>query len=122
MPGAAAANLEEVWALCAEFLSKHRVASRFANLKLSTFANTVHPHVDYPKLKGKAAEMKSLGPALHNILRMKMDGLNQTHRQVELASRCCASTDTVLDDNRDVTRLLKLQGNFKTTFSISYHC
>ena len=105
MPGIAAANLEEVWRLCLEFFSQHRVTSRFANLKLSMFVNTVHPHVDYPKLKGKAAEMRSLGPALHHVWCNKMDGSILIHRQVELALRCCADIDTILDDNRDVVKL-----------------
>ena len=105
MPGIAAANLEEVWRLCLEFFSRHRVTSRFANLKLSMFVNTVHPHVDYPKLKGKAAEMRSLGPALHHVWCNKMDGSIAIHRQVELALRCCADIDTILDDNRDVVKL-----------------
>ena len=81
------------------------MTSRFANLKLSMFVNTVHPHVDYPKLKGKAAEMRSLGPALHHVWCNKMDGSILIHRQVELALRCCADIDTILDNNRDVVKL-----------------
>ena len=49
--------------------------------------------------------MRSLGPALHHVWCNKMDGSSLIHRQGELALRCCADIDQILDDNRDVVKL-----------------
>eukprot|EP00959_Pyramimonas_sp_CCMP1952_P474014 9502732-Pyramimonas_sp.AAC.1 len=71
----------------------------FSRLKLSMFTNPKAPRNDFPKLKGKAAEIKHLLPALAWVWRYWMDEDDASHRHIELGLRMSARIDAILSDN-----------------------
>ena len=62
---------------------ENKVADYYNNLKISMFVPVKKAKTEYPKLKGRAVEVRSLGPALLKI--WKDLNLNETcHLQVKL--------------------------------------
>ena len=59
--------MREVFAGIQAYYREHGVTSRFGKIKVSMFVNTERPHADYPKLKGKANEIRHLTPALLEV-------------------------------------------------------
>ena len=56
-----------IFDLVKDYYSRNGISSRFANLKLSMFLNPTRPHADYPRLKGKANEIRHFIPALRHV-------------------------------------------------------
>jgi hypothetical protein len=71
----------------------------YRTLNLAMFTNPRSPGEAFPRLKGKAAEIRSLGPALLATWGHYMDQGNLQHRQVRTALRCSCTMDEVLDRN-----------------------
>ena len=67
MPGSAAANMARIWSLVSEFYSEHAVPTQFSNLTLSSFCQPDKHAADYPRLKGRGAEVKHLTKPLWSI-------------------------------------------------------
>jgi hypothetical protein len=61
-------NLDYVFGLIEQYYRDHNYSSRrlstYKCLKFGMFTNAKYPHASYPVLKGKAAEIHHLGPAL----------------------------------------------------------
>jgi hypothetical protein len=64
------------------------------------FCDPASPHKTFPKLKGKAAEVKHIMPALLWAWRKVMDG-SDLHNQVELLLQCSVFMDDAMDSNKD---------------------
>ena len=67
MPHGASRNMGELWEHISAFYAEHLTATQFSHLNLSSFHRPDKPAKDYPKLKGKGAEVKCLVPALLHI-------------------------------------------------------
>jgi len=66
MAGTPAQNIQRVWELILEKYTEQRTPTQFSALQLSSFINVAKHNTEYPRLKGKAAEIKHLAlPLLH---------------------------------------------------------
>ena len=54
----ASSNMDTLWEFTTTFYSEHSVANRFGNLNIKSFTDPQAPTKDFPKLKGKGAELK----------------------------------------------------------------
>jgi hypothetical protein len=103
MPGTAETNLSEVWDMMLAFYKAHPVGSdRFNRIKLSMFtssdsSNPRNPKFKFPKLKGRAIEVKHLGHPLMHVFQQKMDSESPVHKQLLLALKASCAMEEVLD-------------------------
>jgi len=102
LPNSPEANLQVVWSEAKRHLQQHGEANRFNNLKLSMFVN----EGGFPKLKGRAIEIRNLGPPLVEIWSNRMDGASPVHKQVRLALKASCAFDDVMDRSRHLNKLL----------------
>ena len=91
-PGTAEENTQALWEQLQGWYREHRCHNRFQNLRLSMFEKEAH----YPRLKGKAAEIRSLVPALRDIAG-ELLGASRTHRAIKLALGASATMEEILD-------------------------
>ena len=78
---------------------------RFQNLKLSMFTDPASPRTSFPKLKGRATEIRHLGPSLLRLWSEKMDQNSATHKQVRLALKASCAFEEVLGAHKTSVRL-----------------
>jgi hypothetical protein len=95
LPGDANDNLQVVTEMLKRAYRELHSASRFGTLRFSMFESADH----FPKLKGKANELRHLGPALLKVVEGVMDSADRTHRQVRLALRCSCRLEALLDEH-----------------------
>lgn len=69
------------------------------------FSNTESPHMHYPKLKGRAAELRHLGRPLLLLWRKWMDRGDIQHKQIEIALDCSARMEEIVSGDLDKFRL-----------------
>ncbi len=84
-----------------EYYKDNPCSDKYQNITLSMFTDPARPRKTFPVLKGKAAEVKHLMPALLWAWRRSMDGRNPQHEQVELLLRCTVYLDECMDIHRD---------------------
>ena len=60
LPHTPQANVEQIWAELCEGYVKHRSGTQFSSLTLSSFCDPDKPHREFPKLRGRGAEVKDL--------------------------------------------------------------
>jgi hypothetical protein len=80
-------NLCTVWGAISGYYSHNRVVDTFRNMKLSMFTDPAAPRNTYPKLKGRAAEVKRLGPALLHVWERWGNAGDRIHQQVRAGLR-----------------------------------
>jgi hypothetical protein len=78
------------------FYKGNKYPGHFTNMKLSMFRS---PGDTYPKLKGKAAEVRKLGPALLHVFEKHMQSPKMQHKQIRLALRCSCRMEEIVDDH-----------------------
>jgi hypothetical protein len=105
--GSAEENLTTVWSDVLEYYLDNPNPNRFTTILLSMFTDAQQPCESFPKLKGKAAEVKALVPAVLFVWRKYMRRENDIHRFVELGLQMSAKIDQIIDETR---RLFALQG------------
>jgi hypothetical protein len=67
LPGRPAENMEVLWQeMCHEY-SRQGIKAQFSSLGISMFCDPKAPHASYPRLKGRAAEVKWLVPVLNAL-------------------------------------------------------
>ena len=95
MPGTPAANLQHILEE-AKRLEQH--PNMFGSLSLGMFLEKKEsPHLHYPKLKGKAAEVKAFLRPLCQIWQANRNPTMQVHLQIELALQSSLSLDEIAD-------------------------
>ena len=89
MSGTPTENMKAAWASICAFYRLHRTNTQFSNMRLSSF----HEAREYPKLKGKGAEIKDLTPALLELWMEHSNPREQQHRLISgmLQSQCVAN-------------------------------
>ena len=103
--GDAADAMTEIWKLLDAYFKEHRVSDRFKRLQVSMFCNASAPSSKFPKLKGRAAEVKSLAAALLHVFELKMDHGCLQHRQIRLALRMSARMEELLVEHKREIKL-----------------
>ena len=87
------------------FRQECKVTCRFGNLKLSMFTDPTKPRAAFPKLKGRAAEIRHLGPALLHFWEQRMDPASPQHKMVHMALKASCAIETILDAYPRAVRL-----------------
>jgi len=93
MPGTRSDNLIQVWG---EIKIQYRLlgtSCQFTNMKESMFRKAN----EFPKLKGRAAEIRHLGRPLWHVFQAHMDNAQEVHRWVSLGLKYSVALEEILD-------------------------
>ena len=94
-PGSARAKLSQFWDLCKEHYRAHPDPNAYKLISLNMLLTNGRP-----KLKGKAAEVRALAPALLSALSAVMDAGNAQHMQIKVGLRCSHRMEQILSENK----------------------
>ena len=95
-----------------DYWKDHPVGSdRFSNLKLSMFVKSDDAHDSFPKLSGRAIEIKNLMPALAHVWAELSDAASVPHQAVLWGLVQSARMDSILDLYPDADRLPAADAN-----------
>lgn len=95
LPGSPQENLDECWNFIQEFYRQNATPHRYQYLnKLSMFVRKS----GYVKLRGKAAEVKDLGPALLALWTSKMNAHIEIHKCIKMMLKLNVQMETILKD------------------------
>ena len=98
MPNTPQNNLGTCWRFIKKFYKDNDTEYRYQYLnKLTMFMRKK----GYPKLRGKAAEIKCLGPALLALWTGFMNPALSVHKQVKLMLKCNVQMEQILSDHKD---------------------
>jgi hypothetical protein len=102
MPLSPKENLAECWAFIKAYYVAHRTKHRYAAIeKVSMFVRKKGG----PKLRGKAGEVKGLGPAMLALWESKMNAMLETHKQIRLMLLLNAKMESLLELHHDEFKL-----------------
>ena len=79
-------------------LYRRRTSQQYKNLNLNTFTDPLRPHQSYPKLKGRAAEIKHVVPALLRAWNHYMDPTNAEHKRVQAVLEAQFDIQSCIDE------------------------
>ena len=96
LPGDAEHNLDTIWAEIVQLYKDTSTPCRFNNLTLSMFTLPGTPTEKFPKLKGKAAEIKDFVGILLQVWRRHMDTTVQWHRMIEVGLHMSSHIDHII--------------------------
>lgn len=88
------AKLAVIWSDILNIYAADNVSCRYGNLKLTMFSTG-----STPKLKGKAAEIKCMGPVLSKVWDAYMDTNLPMHDKISILLKMSAHLDTIVDRN-----------------------
>ena len=91
-------NLATVFDTIQAIYKRDNVNNRYRVLTMRMIGGS---NTTYPKLKGKAAEIRDLTPVLLEIWQAGMDATNETHVTVKLALETGAKMDALIHDYPD---------------------
>ena len=98
MAGTREENLVVVWSRVRTQYANNNTPHRFGSMLLSMF---VPKAGKFPKLKGKAAEIRHLARPLMEVARGLLDLSRIEQRQILLALQCCADMEDLIDAHTD---------------------
>jgi hypothetical protein len=102
MPLSPKENLAECWAFIKAYYVAHRTKHRYAAIeKVSMFVRKKGG----PKLRGKAGEVKGLGPAMLALWESKMNAMLETHKQIRLMLLLNVKMESLLELHHDEFKL-----------------
>ena len=104
LPGDPATNLDVIWGEILQYCRDHNIGDRFRQMKLSLFTKPRTPLAAFPKMRGKAIEIRNLGQPLCHVWASKMDVTNMLHQQIAFMLRCSVKLENTLKDNRQLFR------------------
>jgi hypothetical protein len=88
-------NAQRVQDMIHDYNIRNRRPDGWKYVKVTMF----HSPGDYPKLKGKAVDIKRLGPALLDVWQQLSDAGDRVHRQVLLALKMGCRLDEIIDEH-----------------------
>ena len=89
--------MAELWSDIKAYYEEHPCRDRYNHIKLSMFIDTTDPHDKFPKLKGRAIEVKNLVPAMAHIWKARMEENNVAHAAIYEALLASFKMDQILD-------------------------
>ena len=98
LPGTPVDNIAVVWQASETYYIQNGTPCRYSGITLRMFA---YSDSGYPKLKGKAGEIRHFGHALHDIWLASMDRDDEFHRNIELGLRASCQMEFLLDKHAD---------------------
>ena len=96
-------RLDVVWKHCLEYYRRHAIdsKSRFTHLRIGMFTKEDGWRAQFPKLKGRAAEIKHFGPALLYPCRQMFSPGDTDHDAIILSLEMGTKMDVILDSHPD---------------------
>ena len=102
LAGAPEDIMHGIWADISEFYRRHKVVTQYCNLKIGSF----HEPGQFPKLKGKGAEVKDLVAPLAHVWNEKTRGSNdRSHNWISRMLEHQLLAQRILHDCKDPTFL-----------------
>ena len=95
----ASENLARVVLKAKEWWTANKYGDHFNNIKLSMFHDPAKPYEQFPKLKGRAAEIKNLVPALLHIWTAYSDPTDTLHKLISFGLRCSHRLDQIMHEH-----------------------
>ncbi len=99
MPDSAVQNMQNLWGQVSAYYSEHQTSTQFSSLNLSSFHNPEKPTKDYPRLKGKGAEIKGLIPAIFEVWNRHMRVGDPYDEQVKACLHRMVAIQNIVDEN-----------------------
>jgi len=90
--------MNNLWQQISDYYSKFAVSTQFSNLTLGSFCNPAKPAADYPRLKGRGAEVKHLAKPLLAIWEKIRRPGNIEDGRIFLALRSLCQIHDVIDE------------------------
>ena len=102
LDGAPEDIMHGIWSDINDFYRQHKVQTQYCNLKVGSF----HEPGQFPKLKGKGAEVKDLVAPLAQVWNAKTKGsTDRTHKWITIMLEHQWMAQRILHDHRDETGL-----------------
>ena len=98
-------NITAVWDKVRTYSTEMGIKDGYRNMHIGMFCMRSRPNFKFPKLKGRAVEVKNLGPPLLKAWIDYMDHGSTVHRQVRLLLQCNVRMEEILSDNKDRNKL-----------------
>ena len=98
LPGSPLANMEIIWTEICEQYRLLNIPSQYSSLGISTFVDAEKPRMVYPRLKGRAAEVKWLVPVLLVLWRRHKRAGVQMDDWVEACLAAQVRLQEIMDD------------------------
>ena len=112
LPDSPKQNLRTVWKWIKLYYAKNPMVCRYNSLaKLSMFVKKK----DYPKLRGKAAEIKGFGAVLLHLWSAKMDKSDGQHKRIRLLLKKNVEMEQILERSPTSDGYLALPSDGATT-------
>ena len=109
MPGCPEANLQALWATIDAWYhteeGKKHASNAYTNITLNMFCSANDPLNSAPLLKGRAAEICALTPALGHAWRQHSDPSDEHHKAIRLLLKLSATLDRILHEHKEVDAL-----------------
>ena len=105
------ANMESLWARIRKFYKENKTKNKYSILKISMFTAIKSPKSKMPCLKGKAAEVRSLGPALLDACQHWMDDADPLFGQVIAGMQMSIRMEQILGEQADEWKLPSTKQN-----------
>jgi len=105
LPGSPDENLVQLWEQMRAFYKARHITGTYSNMFLCLFTKRRSPNTSYPKMRGKACEIKLLGEALLQVWLHYDDAASDIHGQIRLLLQYSVGLDAILHDNREVSCL-----------------
>ena len=120
LPGSPDDNMQAVWGAMQQFLKDTKTKDSFSGIRVSMFSNTASPNAQFPRLKGKGAEVRNIGPALEHAFRQHMDPQSTQHKQIALGLRMSVRMEELLTTHADEWKLPPDAAREMTTCATNY--
>ena len=99
LTGSPVDNINLVWDLVSQFYSNHQTRCQYSQLSLGSFHDPRKVRGEYPRLKGKGAEIKGVIPALRSIwFQFRRDGCPEDQWCQQVLDDLC-TVQEILDED-----------------------
>ena len=92
-------RMSQMWLGMKAWLQEQGTRDSFSNLTLSMFWDPSSPKKGFPKLKGKAIEVREFGPCLLEMWKTTMREADYQHRQIRLLLKTSCQIDYMIHDS-----------------------
>ena len=98
-------NLAEVWGRIKSWYHDNGSRGHYSNMHIGMFTQRRSPNSTYPKMRGRACEIKMLGRPLLAVWQRYRDVTSVVHGQIRLLLKYSVELETTLSDTSDLNCL-----------------
>ena len=89
---------------CMAYYRARKIGDHFMHMKLSLFCKPRTPHAYFPKMRGKAIQVRNLGPPLLAVWSARMDAASVLHQQVAFVLRASVKLEDMVNEHSNLFR------------------